>query len=136
MADLDDLLMGIQTRLATITDLRCSAYVPDNVHPPCAYPVPIAGTYENTLSSAPSTIFEIVVLASPFDPKGMARAQKILNTYLARTGTGSIRAALRGDRTLGGIAHTLAVKGWREYESLAVGGIEYVGARIDLEVWW
>lgn len=136
MADLDDLLEAIQTRLATISGLRTHAYAPDNVHPPCAYPLPRAGTYENTLTSAPTTTFEIVVLAAPFDPRGLARAQKALNSFLARTGSASIRAALRGDVTLGGLAHTLDVKGWREYESLSVGGVEYVGARIDLEVWW
>ena len=135
MAELDDLAEAIRTRLATISGLRASAYAPDNVQPPCAYPVPTVGTYENTLSSAPSTLFEIVVLAAPFDPKGLARAQKALNALLARTGSGSIRAALRADVTLGGTAHTLDVKGWREYESLAVNGVEYLGARLDLEIW-
>lgn len=135
MAELDDLAEAIRAQLATIAGLRAHAYAPDNVHPPCAYPVPTTGTYENTLSSAPSTTFEIVVLAAPFDPKGLARAQKTLNGLLARTGAGSIRAALRADVTLDGNADTLDVGGWREYESLAVNGVEYLGARIDLEIW-
>ena len=68
--------------------------------------------------------------------QGMARGQETIDGYLAAAGSQSIAAALRGDRTLGGIVSTLDVSGWRDYGVLDLGvSIEYVGAVFDVQVW-
>lgn len=78
--------------------------------------------------------YEILFLAHPIQ-NGVARAQDALDPYLATSGASSIRAAIEGDRTLGGVVSWVHLQPATDYGGFEVGGIEYLGARMVLEVW-
>jgi hypothetical protein len=135
VAELAAVRDGLKARLATISGLRAHDVWPDTVNAPAALVRPIRDPIQETLSNQQSWRFEVVLVAAPAQA-GMARGQDTLDPYLAAAGTLSINAALRGDRTLGGIVSTLNVEGWRDYGVLDLGiGIEYVGAIFDVQVW-
>lgn len=135
MAELAAVRDGLKTRLATISGLRAHDVWPDQVNAPAALVRPISDPIQETLSGIQSWRFEVVLVGYPAQ-QGMARGQETLDEYLAAAGSKSVAAALRGDRTLGGIVSTLDVSGWRDYGVLDLGvGIEYVGAVFDVQVW-
>lgn len=135
MAELSAVRDGIKARLATISGLRAHDVWPDQINAPAALVRPIRDPYQLTLGNAQTWTFEVVLIAHPAQ-QGVARGQEVLDEYLADAGPQSIKAALRGDRTLNGIVSTLDVQGWRDYGVIDIGvGIEYVGAIIDLQVW-
>lgn len=124
---------ALKTRLATIAGLRTHDTWPAQIHPPAAIVEPLAGSFEQTLGSDDALYRFQIVVAVQF---GTHRtAQDALDEYLTPSGTRSIRAALEGDVTLGGLAHSLSVTGWREYGTLEINGIEYLGAFVDVSVW-
>lgn len=135
MAELAAVRDGLKARLATITGLRAHSTWPDQVNVPAAVVRPVSDPYQQTLSNVQSWRFEVILITYPAQD-GVAKGQTLLDPYLAAAGAQSIRAALRGDRTLGGIVSTLDVEGWRDYGVLDIGiGIEYIGATVDVQVW-
>ena len=135
MAELAAVRDGIKTRLDTISGLRAHDVWPDQINTPAALVRPIRDPYQLTLSNVQTWTFEVVLIAYPAQ-QGIARGQEILDPYLADAGSQSIKAALRGDKTLGGAVSTLDVLGWRDYGVIDIGiGIEYIGAIVDVQVW-
>lgn len=135
MAELAAVRDGLKTRLATILGLRAHDVWPDTINAPAALVRPVSDPIQETLSGIQSWRFEVVLVGYPAQ-QGMARGQETIDGYLAAAGSQSIAAALRGDRTLGGIVSTLDVSGWRDYGVLDLGvSIEYVGAVFDVQVW-
>ena len=135
MAELAAVRSGLQVRLATISGLRAYTVWPDQVNTPAALVRPVSDPYQLTLTNVQTWTFEVVLVAFPAQD-GIARGQDALDPYLAFAGTQSIRAALVGDKTLGGIVSTLSVDGWRSYGVIDIGiGIEYIGATVDVQVW-
>lgn len=141
MADLGTIRTAAAARLATVTGLRAHAVWPDRMNEiPCAIVMPRAWDFDLTMgrsaSSATRLPLEIVILAAERDRPGVAVAQqKLDDDWLAPTGSLSIKAALEGDKTLGGTVTTLSVIGVREYGFMTVGGIDYIGAVIEWEAW-
>lgn len=79
--------------------------------------------------------FEVILLAAPIARAGLDRAQDALDAYLDDTTTSSVKVAVENDGTLGGIVTAAEVAGWRDYGSLEVGDVEYLGVKFDLQVW-
>ncbi len=134
MADLSTIRTGLQTRLLTITGLRAYATWPDTITCPAALVRPVEWDYRMAIGNVNRGLFEIILLAAPTQ-EGLVRGQDKIDAYLDDTGVTSIKVALEAGKTLGGAATTLVVRGWRVYGSLEVAGIEYLGARIEVEVW-
>ena len=80
-------------------------------------------------------VFEVTLLAAPWADRGLPRAQTALDAYLDDTGTYSVHAALRGDVTLGGVAHTSDLAGFTNYGAVEVNGAEYLGCVLTVNVW-
>ena len=113
MADIPDISAifgGVQTRLDTISGLRAHAEMPGNVNPPAAWPdlTSLAIIYDLDMGGSISMTFN-VRLALPSGGPGLVRAQAALLPYLAASGDQSIKAAIEGDKTLGGKCQTLRV---------------------------
>ena len=126
---------AIATRLATITGLAAYTHVPTNPAVPCAIVRPTETDYDLTIANGGDIQrYEILLLATsagtPWDV-----AQASIDAYLDRSGASSVRAALQGDVTLGSTASTCRLTGWRDYGTLAYGGVEYFGVRFSLQVW-
>ena len=135
MADYSDMRSRLKTRLETIAGLRAYAVVPDKPETPAAIIRPLRMDYQQSMGAggANKVPFEIILL-TPLSSSN-ERSQAVLDAYLDNSGTYSLKAAIEGDKTLGGTVDTLHVSGWRDYGVIEWVGVTYLGARVDVEVW-
>lgn len=126
---------AVRTALAELVDdtgLRCDAYVPDKVNPPCAFVAGPSGDFDQTFDGGVNLTFDVVVLVSRGDTR---TGQERLDAYLADSGAASIKARVEADSELDGEVSSVRVSGWRDYGGrFTVGDTEYIGARVLVEV--
>jgi hypothetical protein len=134
-ADLDDVVVAlaarISTGLAAITlGGRTYAYAVDSPNPPCAIVLPSSGdfvAYDVTMDGADNFELTVKLLVSAAYSK---TGQTELLGYLSRSGSTSVRAAIYGDRTLGGTVADLKVEGARSYGDVEWAGVVFFGAEL------
>ena len=98
---------GLKTRLQTITGLRVYDLIPEPVTPPCAVVGQLDLTFDiDNARGLDQANVDIYVIVQRFSERA---GQDKLDGYLAGTGATSIKAAIEGDRTLGGACQTLRV---------------------------
>lgn len=133
MATISQLRAGLKTRLATISGLRAYDKWPGNVTPPGAIVMPVDGEYDQVMGDNPDTVYKFeVTLAVQLG--SYETAQDKLDEYVNPAGARSVRAAINGDRTLGGVADATWVRRFREYGTLDINGKDYAGVIFDVEV--
>jgi len=126
-------MQGLETRLATISGLRVSEFIADQITPPMAVVgVPPIESYRVTMQRGRFMLQpQIYILVSAaLDRVGQAA----LASYADVSGATSIPAAVEGDRTLGGIVHDCVVDAFRPLGLEEVGMIGYYGGVFDLRV--
>lgn len=114
---------------------RVTGYAPDSIVTPWAICLPAQGnfvTYDVTFDG--SDEFELVVKIL-VGTEITRTAQTELLGYLDRSGSTSIRAAIYGDRTLGGTVSDLKVVSAQGYNDIEWAGIPYLGAEIAVTVY-
>ncbi len=132
MTSLTDLRAGLATRLATITGLRSSAYIPDNPQPPVAVVMPSSITYDTAFGrGSDDYTFTIMLIVGRVADRA---SQTNLDTYCASSGSASVKAAIEGDRTLGGHALDCRVTQMTNQGSLAIGDVTYHTAEFNVSV--
>ena len=108
-ATVTELKTGLQTRLATITNLRAYAQQPDQVNPSVggiAWPTLESITYHGAMKAGLVThVFTVSVIVGRAAER---TAQNLMDTYLSYDN--GIRAAIEADTSLGGYARTLIVE--------------------------
>src|SRR5260370_10128816 len=97
---IQQVMIGIKNQLATITGLRISEYMADQVNPPHAlvdFPNPIDyhATAKHGMQRFDPTV--TLLVSATIDRVGMAA----LATYVCATGANSIHLAIEADSTLG-----------------------------------
>ena len=133
MGALSTIRDGLKTRLATITGLRAHDVIPGQVVTPAA----VVGMPEQILfdltfaRGADRYTIPIRVYAAKADDR---TSQDKIDGFLAGTGSGSIKAAIEGDVTLGATAHTCRVVEARGYGVYNVSGIDLLGVDFIVEV--
>lgn len=123
---LEQVMTGIETRLATISGLRVAEYITDQILPPKAVVgVPPVEAYHATFNSNRMLLdFPVTVLVSAaLDRAGQLK----LAGYANPTGTTSVKAAIEGDKTLGGILDDCIVMSFRPLGLEEIGLIGYYG---------
>ena len=106
---------GLRARLATIAGWIVSAYVPGSPSSPGMYVMPGAIAYDIAGSrGADELIFAIVAYAAVVEAQG---AQLKLDQARAPSGAGSVKAAVEGDRTLGGVVDNCRVASASEVQT-------------------
>lgn len=132
MADLETLRQGVADRIATIPGLNASAQVQTNPGLPIAYVVPDSADYHVQMGTGSDWNLIIELQVAMVSDIG---SQKLLDQFLSSTGSTSIKAAVEGDKTLGGIAEDTLVRGFRDYGMFArAQGDNVLGARIAVWV--
>lgn len=132
MTALTDLRNGLSTRLATITGLRSSAYIPDNPQPPVAIVMPGRIQYDTAFGRGSDEYqFTIMVIVGRVADRN---SQTTLDAYCASSGSASIKAAIEGDRSLGGKALDCRVTEMTNQGSLAIGDVTYHTAEFSVTV--
>jgi hypothetical protein len=123
---------GLKTRLQTITGLRVFDLIPDLVTPPAAIVGQLDFTFDianaRGLDQATCDVYVIVQRLSE------RAGQDKLDEFLAGSGASSIKAAIEGDKTLGGAVNTLRVTSAEggTYES---AGAQFLSYRYRLTIW-
>lgn len=126
--DFTTLTTRIATAIAT-TGLRIPSdgSLPDNVNPPCALLTPTNGEALSLDESSTTETFELLAIVQQSGSRHSSNAN--VAPFLARTGTSSIRAALRT-----GLGGDLIRCDRRQVGAFEVDGTVYFGARFELEV--
>lgn len=128
---IEQVMLGIESRLATIAGLRVTEYVPDQVNPPQAFVgVPAVTEYRSTYGRGYFTMEPTVtvLVSKNLDKQGQLK----LASYANVTGASSIVAAIEADRTLGGMVDECWVLSFRPLGLEEVGAIGYYGGVFDL----
>jgi hypothetical protein len=133
MATLLAVTQGIKERLETISGLRCNSVEPANPSPPAAWPFvrTPAANYDQTYDGGMTWYFSIYVIVGAQSDQ---HAQTNLMPYLAPSGAKSIKAAIEGDPTLGGVAEFAVVRSVESIGSYPIAGNSYIGAVLVCEV--
>lgn len=108
MATFDEICVGLKGRLGTIAGLTGYAIEPASPKYPAAWPflAEPAADYDQTHDGGMTWHFRLTVALAASE---QGHAQTNLMPYLAPTGAKSIKAAIEGDPTLGGLAGVYAV---------------------------
>jgi hypothetical protein len=123
---------GLKTRLQTITGLRAFDLIPEVPTPPCAIVGQLDFTFDiDNARGLDQAYVDIYVIVQRFDARS---GQDKLDAYLAGSGAGSIKAALEGDRTLGGAVQTLRVLSAESGTYDSQGNL-YLSYRYRLTIW-
>lgn len=123
---------GIRVRLATITGLRTFSYQPEQLNPPTAFPVIDSVEYHGAMGGGNVRMrFTVIVIVGRYLDRV---AHSNLDGYLSYSGATSLRAAIEGDRTLGGVAQTLVMESGLSVSSLSVAEAEFLQVSFNLLV--
>jgi hypothetical protein len=130
---LSSLRSGLATRLETISGLRTSAYVPPDPMPPVAIVVPTGIIFDSTFARGSDEYeFTVLILVGSVDDRV---SQSTMDAYCDPSGSGSVKAAIEGDKTLGGVAFTCRVREMRNYQQTPVGDQIYLSAEFVVQVY-
>ena len=132
MATLTEIRTGLATRCATISGLRTSATMPEQPQPPVAIVQPETVQYDlNARNGLTQYNMIVTVVVSRADARS---AQNKVDEFVAPTGSSSIKAAIEGDRTVGGKVNTLRVVSVSNYTMLDTLEVPYLGVDFSVEV--
>jgi hypothetical protein len=124
---------GLALNLSTIPGLRTAAYVPDQITPPVAIPIPTGMTFDSTFCRGMDEYaFTILVLVGSVSDRA---SQALMDGYCAASGSTSIKAAIEADKTLGGAAFDCRVQEMRNYQQTPVGDQMYLSAEFTVQVY-
>jgi hypothetical protein len=133
MASITNIRTGLATRLATITGLRTAATMPDLPNPPIAIVIPDNISFDDTFHRGMDTLtFRIFLVVGRADER---TAQNSLDAFCATSGATSVKAAVEGDRTLGGAAYDCRVTNMRSYGSVLISETTYLSCEFVVLVY-
>ena len=133
MASLSSIRTGLSTRLATISGLSVYSYVPDSIEPPTAVVGVMSSVdYDSTMSRG-SDMYEIplYLYVSRVDAE---LSQDSLDEFLAGSVSSSIKQAIEGDTTLGGVVSSARVVEASNYGVYTINSIDYLGVEFSVEI--
>jgi hypothetical protein len=131
-ATVSQIASGIATRLGTISGLRTFSFQPDQINPPVAFPILDGITYHGAYGGGDVvTEWTIMLAAGRWSER---TSYSMLDDFLSYSGAKSIRAAIEGDKTLGGIVQTLILASASDVSSLSQGEAEFLSVEFSLTV--
>jgi len=131
-ATVSQVATGLQARLATISGLRTFNYQPEQENPPFAYPQINSIDYHRAYGGGDVVMnWTVYVVVGRYLDR---TAHAALDDYLSYSGSKSVRAAIEGDPTLGGVCSTLIVRSGADITSLDAGGAQFLVIQMQVEV--
>tara|TARA_R110000824_G_scaffold297909_2_gene486142 strand:+ start:7912 stop:8319 length:408 start_codon:yes stop_codon:yes gene_type:complete len=133
MASLTNIRNGIATNLGNISSLSVYGYVPDSIEPPTAIVGVVDSVEYDTSMARGADTYEIPVLlyVSRVDAQD---SQETLDSYLASSGSNSIKAQIESDDTLDGSAMSCRVVEASNYGVYTINNIDYLGVEFEVSV--
>ena len=130
---LSDIRAAMGTALSAVPNLRVRELIPALVTPPMAVVSPSSIEYDlNAQNGVNRYLFTVTVFVVKADDRA---AQLRVDPFVAPTGTGSVKAALEADRTLGGVVNTLRVTDVNNYSSADANDVLYLAVDFQVEVY-
>ncbi len=135
MINVGDLRQALGNSVASIPGLNHFGYTPDNIQPPCFFPLDVvmdrtaAGqrTFGNTRG------YQVVCRIVTARADEIA-GQGLLDDYLSEGTTNNIVDAIEADQTLGGIAKSVFVHRIDGYRQYTIGPDLFYGASFNVQV--
>jgi len=132
-ATITQVKQGLATRLATINGLRAFAYQPDQLNPPMALPTLDNVLYHKTMKTALTEMtFTVTLIVCKADSRA---AQSQVDPYISATGSQSVRVAIEGDPTLGGVVDSLIVNSAGGFQIISAEDGDYLATDFNLTVY-
>lgn len=137
MTNLDSVVTALAARIATgmagtAIAGRSFAYSVDSPIPPCAITLPSENPVVYDVTFDGQDDFELIVKLL-VGTAVTRTAQAELMGYLDRSGSTSIRAAIYGDRTLGGTVSDVAIADVSQPGDVDWGGVMFYGCEITVQ---
>jgi len=133
MGSFADIRDGLKTRLQTITPaIEVYDTVPGSLTVPCAI-IGVPEEIEFDLAMARGADGWTIPIRIHVQLSDYAQAQADLDAYLDSKAGKSVKLAIEGDLTLGGVASTLRVQKVTDYGEYTYGNTVYLGA--EWTVW-
>ena len=131
-ATVSQVATGLATRLATISGLRTSAYQPEQLNPPFAFPTLNRIEYHKAFGGGDVVMdWTVNVIVGRYVDRN---AFATLDGFLSFSGATSIRAAIEGDKTLGGVCQTLVLPSGANITSLSSADAEFLQIQFQVTV--
>lgn len=121
---------GLSSALENVNNLRVYEWVPSAVQPPAAVVSLGAGDYDQDFNDGVRCTFTAIIMLTRADDK---HGQERLDEFLSQ-GNDSIFHVIDTDSTLGGSCDSARVTGWTEPGTFTIGGIDYLGVEVSIEV--
>ena len=134
MATFSAIRSGLKTRLETISGLMVYDYVPDFIDPPTVLIAPFNTlNFDSTMQRGSDTYeIPIILYVSKVDAE---TGQDNLDSFLAASGSNSVKSAIEADTTLGGAAMSVRVINATDYGEYEVTqGTSFLGVTFNVEV--
>ena len=134
MATTQQIRAGIKARLDTISGLRAHTNPPDQIDGTSAVVFRRTTTFDSTLDGESD---DLTFAVTVFVPWTTDRAQEQLDPFTAGSGTSSVRVAINGDPTLGGVVdwcHATGVERDQIVEWPVNSGIKFFTADVVIQV--
>jgi hypothetical protein len=131
-ATVSQVATGLATNLATIAGLRTSAFQPEQLNPPFAFPTLNRIEYHKAFGGGDVTMdFTVSVVVGRYVDRN---AFETLDGFLSYSGATSIRAAIESDKTLGGVCQTLVLPSGANITSLSSADAEFLQIQFQVTV--
>ena len=121
---------GITSALETIDNLRIYEWIPSTIQPPAAVVSLGTGQYDADLDNGMIVNYGVLVMLTRADDQN---SQQRLDDFLGQD-TNSIFHAIDTNPTLSGSCDSARVTSWTNPGTFTIGGIEYLGVEVNLEV--
>lgn len=129
MATVQEIRDGLKVRLATIDGLRAHAGMPPDINSPAAVVFRRTTDFDSSTDSD-----DLTMGITMFVSLATEGAQEKLDAYLAGEGASSVRAAIDGDPTLGGVVDWCRVASVEADRVTEWATRKYLSADIVVEV--
>lgn len=132
-ATVSQVMTGLQGRLNTISGLRTFAFQPDYYsNPPYAFPIINEISYHGAMGGG-DIVYDglIQVIVGGVSDR---ITQNLLDGYASYSGASSVRAALEGDKTLGGVVQTLVTNRSTAIRRISIGDAEFITVEVAFQV--
>jgi hypothetical protein len=121
---------GITTALQNVDNLRIYEWIPSTIQPPAAVVSLGTGQYDADNTDGMLVNYGVLVMLTRADDQ---HSQERLDEFLGQD-TDSIYHVIDADPTLSDSCDSCRVTSWNNPGTFTIGGIEYLGVEVNLEV--
>jgi hypothetical protein len=128
--NLSEVRAGITHAIGNMNNIRIYEWIPSSVQPPAAVVSLGTGNYDADFNEGMLVQYSVLVMLTRADDQ---LGQQRLDDFLGQ-GNDSIFHAIDLDPTLSDSCDSCRVTGWNNPGTFTIGGIEYLGVEVNLEV--